>query len=70
MSENVDRDSVASHCSLRDLVIYRFGGFGAMSPTAYRYELGNLAHVCGRELNDEFRKEVAAILKELPCPMD
>jgi hypothetical protein len=70
MKENDTRDSVASHCNLRDLVISTFGGVGAISPTAYRYELDKIAHACGRRVDSQFRDEVSAILRNLPCPLD
>ena len=56
--------------NFRAAVVARFAGVGAISPSMYREALKQLAGRFGREVDEEFRKEVSEIIKTLPCPLD
>lgn len=51
-------------------VISTLGGVGACSPEHYAAALEQIAKMCHRTVDDEFRNEVSEILKTLPCPLD
>lgn len=56
--------------NFRAAVLGRFSGIGAISPELYRDALNQLADRFGRTVDDDFRAEVTAIIKTLPCPLD
>lgn len=56
--------------SLKEACTIVFGGVGAMSPEIYSKALEKVADMCDRLVDDDFRSEVADVLKDLPCPLD
>ena len=55
---------------LRAAVLARFAGVGAISPELYDAALQDVAKSIGCVVNDGFKAKVAAILKDVPCPLD
>lgn len=62
-------DSMRSD-ALKATVVSRLGGVGAMAPDLYALTLQDIAEKVGRTVNDDFKSDVAAILRDLPCPLD
>lgn len=62
-------DSMRSD-ALRAAVVARLGGVGAIAPALYDSALQDIAEQVGRSVNDDFKSDVAAILRDLSCPLD
>lgn len=56
--------------NLQELVVYTFAGVGAISPRLYGSALQSIAEMIGRTVDDGFKKEVADIIRTLPCSLD
>lgn len=64
------RNRSTDGCSLRELVVARLGGVGAMSGERFGECLWSIARDCNRTVDTEFRSEVNEILRNLECPLD
>ena len=62
-------DSMRSD-ALKAAVVSRLGGVDAMAPDLYDLALQDIAEQVGRSANDDFKLQVAAILRDMPCPLD
>ena len=51
-------------------VISTLGGVGACSQEHFQAALEQIAKMCHRTVDDDFRAEVRAVLESLPCPID
>ena len=47
-----------------------FGGIGAISPELYKITLQQVATLCNRTLDEQFKSEIIEHIKQLPCPLD
>lgn len=55
---------------LKSVVKSRFSGIGAISPETYESVLQDIAKIVGRTVDADFRSQVAALLRDMPCPLD
>ena len=56
--------------SLHEACLMMFSGVGAISPKLYSQKLNTIAKITVRVNDQEFRNEVAGILRTFPCPLD
>jgi hypothetical protein len=62
-------DSMRSD-ALKAATVSRLGGVGAMAPDLYALALQDIAEQVGSTVSDDFKLQVAAILRDMPCPLD
>lgn len=67
---NDDQVDLMRSDALNAAVVLRLGGVGAMAPDLYALALEDIAKQVGRVVNDDFRLDVASILRDMPCPLD
>lgn len=55
--------------TLEQACLMVLGGVGAISPELYGEALKEIAELTGRELDTQFKRDVAGVLATFPCPL-